>query len=70
MKTALIVAGIVFLVLAALAYGYTVTETDSYFGGLFSDQDTMAPYRAFAIPIALAGIVMLIVAATTGKKED
>jgi hypothetical protein len=69
MRHAILAIGILFLVFAALAYGYTVTETDSAFGGFFTHQDTTAPYRYLAIPLGIGGLVLIIVSAAMGREK-
>lgn len=67
MRQTILIIGVLFLIFAALAYGYTVTETDSYFGGFFTDQDTTAPYRPMAIPIGIGGLILVIVSAAMAR---
>ena len=69
MKTAIIVIGIVILLLAALSYSYAVTETDTYFWGLFKETDVERPYSNFAIPLFVGGLVLIIIGAFMKDRE-
>ena len=51
MNTALFGLGVVLVVLGLIASAYVVTETDSYFFGVFTDR----PYGQFAIPLVVVG---------------
>lgn len=57
-KSVLIV-GLVVLGLAILAYGFTTTDSAEFLGAEVEETDT--PYRDYALPLAIGGIVLLVV---------
>ena len=69
MNAIVISIGVIIFVLAAFAYAYTVTEKDEVLGGLIEDEDITAPYRAFAFPLLLVGLALVIVGAFLPRKE-
>lgn len=59
MKTWLILTGILIILLGVVAYGYTSESQNSYVGGLVTTTDSDTPYRNFAIPLFVIGVVLL-----------
>ncbi len=57
MNVALLTVGLVVLLLGAVAYMYTVTETDTYLFGAVQDTDAQQPYRNFGLPLIVIGLV-------------
>ncbi|MDP3882343.1 MAG: hypothetical protein Q8Q31_05695 [Nanoarchaeota archaeon] len=70
MNAIVVSIGIIVLILSALAYAYTVTEKDEALGGLIEDEDTKVPYRSFAFPLLLVGLVLIIIGAFLPKKKE
>jgi uncharacterized membrane protein YdcZ (DUF606 family) len=65
MNKALIIIGVVLLALAIIAGVFTTTQTQ--FFGLYTTSSI--PYTAYAIPLLVGGVVLIIAGAFTGKKK-
>ncbi len=63
MNKVLLILGVVFLVIALGSYVYSVSETDSYFGGAIEDTEIVYPYRVYSFPLFIGGIIMVIISA-------
>ncbi len=61
MKFVLVILGVLLLVGAGAAWLYNVTDTNSGFFGMGASSTTQTPYAVYAPPLALAGIVLVIV---------
>jgi|GEM_PF-1400034 len=76
MNSGIFVIGLIALLLGFIAYGYTVTSTDTYFFGAVKDSSAKQPYKDFAAPLMILGIALMIVGAaipsvtTTTKKSE
>lgn len=62
-KTVLLILGIILVALSGFAYFFTVTDRESFLGGIYSETETDRPYSNLALPLFLAGILVIIVAA-------
>lgn len=71
MNNALFFLGIILLIGGVIAYGYTVVEDRSYFFGAYTESDAVQPYRDYAWPLGIIGIVLIVVslALTTSVTE-
>ena len=59
MNIILVVLGIVFFLIGIGAYAYTIVVE----GGLFQGEEMETPYRSYAIPLFIGGIVLILVGA-------
>lgn len=60
MNTYIIIIGIILIVLSALVFGYSKVTEDEDLGGLIEDEEIDYPYRNFAFPTFIGGIVLVI----------
>ena len=72
MKNILVVLGIILLIGAGVAGIYSMSSTatnNGFFGlGASSTTTTQTPYASYAIPLGLAGFVLLIVGLVMKEK--
>lgn len=68
MNKPIAIIGIVFLLISVFAYFYSVTEKESYLGGLITDTDTEFPFRNYSFVLFIGGLILLIVGIFLNKK--
>jgi uncharacterized membrane protein YdcZ (DUF606 family) len=65
MNKVLIIIGVVLIAIGIVAGVFTTTQTHLF--GLYTTSSI--PYAAYAIPLFVGGIVLIIVGAAAGKKS-
>ena len=68
MNKTLVIFGTIVVIIGVIANIYTETTSQSQFFGLYSTTNSAKPYATLAIPLIIAGIVLLIVGMV--MKED
>jgi hypothetical protein len=71
MKSLLIGIGVVLVLLGIGAWIYQTTTQHDILWGLFHWTSTSTPYQAYALPMLIGGVVLIIVGAAVGggKRE-
>ncbi len=70
MRTSVLIIGIVFIVLGVFAFYYYTTETDEDLGGLIENEERVYPFRPYAYPLVIGGIVLVILSFLIPSKKE
>ncbi|MFZ5955409.1 MAG: hypothetical protein ACOYT4_03210 [Nanoarchaeota archaeon] len=68
-KDLLIILGILVIIAGIITQIYTIKTTSSYAGGFVERESTKKPYQQYAIPLILAGLILIIVGAMIPEKH-
>ena len=69
MENTLIIVGIIFIVFGLFAGVHTTSTTESFLGGLFTNEELERPYQMYSIPLIVGGIVLILIGALQNKNR-